>query len=73
MPPKEEVSLSVKNARIFQGFFTGKDSELVIEQVDELCGYNEDTFVPDPYAHAYNAGRRSVGVKFHKILEQKFE
>ena len=69
----KEESLSVKNAKIFQSFFTGLNAELVIEQFDELCGFKDDPFVPDPYVHAYNAGRKSVSVKFHKLLDTKFE
>lgn len=67
--PREITNKSVSNAGKFQSFFKKKDGNFVLEQIDDLTGYNENTYNSDPYDHAFNAGMRQVGVLIHKLLE----
>ena len=34
----------------------------LLDHLEELSALDADMFTPDPYQHAYNAGRRAIGL-----------
>lgn len=59
----------VEDVKKFQEYFNKPESDYILEQIDVLTGYNEDTFNPDPHLHAFNAGMRHVSVMIHNLLK----
>ena len=59
----------IESIKRLKSFFGNAEGDFIMGQIDMLCGYKADTFSPDPYLHAYNAGRKSVAVEIHNILE----
>ena len=43
------------------------------EAIDALTNYRNNTFDPDPYQSAYNAGQRSVAVFVHNVIDQDID
>ena len=37
----------------------------------DMFSAERDTFAPDPYLHAYNAGQQSVGLRFVNLMKDK--
>ena len=58
-----------ENTRRFRSILEGKDGEFILEMVDEMTGYKQNQFTPDPYCHAFNAGLRQSSVNLHELLE----
>ena len=58
-----------QTARI-QKLFKGTDGELGLKEIDCLTGYKNDTFHPDPYQNAYNAGKRAVSIILRNLIER---
>lgn len=58
-----------QTARI-QKLFAGNDGELGMKAIDGITGYRNDTFHPDPYQNAYNAGKRAVSIILRNMLER---
>jgi len=53
---KQEVMRRIERSAAFERTFTGKDGELVRDELKKRCR----GFDPNPYIHAFNAGVRSV-------------
>ena len=70
---KKEVERRVHRSADFQRVFSEPDGERVLSELDKFCGFKDDTFKPDPYVSAYNAGRRSVAIFIHNVIEQDIE
>jgi len=45
-----------------QGIMSSKDGRSYIARLLDVAGANLDTYSSDPYRHAYNAGKRSLGL-----------
>jgi len=46
----------------------GRGADLM-EEIERLFGMHSDTFHPDPYQHAFNAGQRAAVVKIKHIVD----
>lgn len=78
MPPlseeqKKEIEKRIHRSACFQRVFRGADGELALDEINKLCGMKNDTFDPDPYVSAYNAGRRSVAIFIDNCINQDVE
>lgn len=67
---KKEIERRIGRSAAFQRVFSGADGELVQEEINKFAGYKNDTFDPDPYEHANNAGRRSVAIFIDNCINQ---
>jgi hypothetical protein len=80
-PPKVElteeqqkvVAERIHRSACFQRAFSGADGEFTLKEIDTLVNYKGNTFDPDPYQHAYNAGQRSIAVFIHKVIDQDID
>lgn len=70
---KKEVRKRVHRSACFQRAFKGVDGEFTLKEIDALTYYKGNTFNPDPYQSAYNAGQRSVSVFIHNVIELDIE
>jgi hypothetical protein len=55
-----------------EGIMSTKDGRSVVARLIELAGTHSDTFNSDPYKHAFNAGKRSVGVWLESEVSTHF-
>ena len=69
----KSVEAKIRRSGNFQRIFNGKDGKFVLDEIDRFTLYNGNTFDPDPYKHAYNAGQRSMAVFIHNIIDQDVE
>ncbi len=70
---KEMVRERIHRSACFQRAFSGADGESTLKELDVLTNYKNNTFDPDPYQSAYNAGQRSITVFIHNCIEQDVE
>lgn len=70
---KKEIERRIHRSACFQRVFRGSDGELVLDEIDKFGGYKNDTFDPDPYIAAYNAGKRAIAVVIHNAIESDIE
>ncbi|GAI37011.1 unnamed protein product [marine sediment metagenome] len=70
---KQVIEKRIHRSACFQRVFRGADGELALGEIDKLCGMRNDTFDPDPYVSAYNAGRRSVGIFIDNCINEDVE
>lgn len=70
---KKEIARRIHRSASFQRAFSGEDGELALKEIDMLSHYKGNTFDPDPYQSAYNAGQRSIAVFIHNCLEQDID
>jgi len=56
-----------------QRTFKGTDGEFTLKEIDDVANYKGNTFNPDPYQSAYNAGQRSIAVFIHNCIDQDVE
>ncbi len=63
------VEKKIHRSACFQRAFAG-EGQKVLDWIDEFAGYKNDTFNPDPYVSARNAGMRAVSVFIHNVVEQ---
>jgi len=81
MPPKIElteeqkkmVAERIHRSACFQRTFKGTDGELTLKEIDATSHYKGNTFDPDPYQSAYNAGQRSIAVFIHNCIDQDID
>ncbi|MCK5610262.1 hypothetical protein KAR91_50785 [Candidatus Pacearchaeota archaeon] len=74
--PRKKVTTkkaSVSNTEKLKSILGGPDGDFVMKHIDKLTGYSENTFNPDPYKHAFNAGMRQVSVQLHDLLKADIE
>ena len=64
----QRIERSARFQRTFEG-----EGKLVLDEIDRIAFYKANTFHPDPYQHAYNAGQRSIAVFIHTCIEQDIE
>lgn len=67
---KKIVAERIHRSACFQRVFKGADGELTLKEIDEVAHYKGNTFDPDPYQSAYNAGQRSIAVFIHNCIDQ---
>ena len=67
---KEAIERSIEQTARIQKLFQGSDGELGLKAIDELTGYNENTFRKDPCEHAFYAGKRAVSVILHHMISR---
>ena len=70
--PDKEIIEKIHRSACFQRLFD-KDGKEFLEAIDAWAGYKNDTFSPDPYQAAYNAGRRSVAIFIHNVVDNDVE
>lgn len=73
--PKETdaVKERIHRSACFQRIFAGPEGKKVLDWIDTFASYKNDTFDPDPYVSARNAGRRAVSIFIHNVIEQDVE
>jgi len=67
---REANEFAIEQTARIQKLFAGTDGELGLEAIDGITGYKDDTFHPDPYQNAYNAGKRVVSIILRNMLER---
>ena len=70
---KKELKRRIHSAACFQRAFSGEDGEFALKEIDKLTLYNGNSYDPDPYQHAYNAGQRSIAVFIHRSISQDID
>jgi len=70
---RTEVAKRIHRSACFQRVFSGADGELTLKEVDRFLGYRNDTFDPDPYIAAYNAGKRAGAIFIHNAIDLDVE
>ncbi len=69
----EAIEQRTHRSACFQRIFDGPEGQKVLNWIDVFAGYKNDTFDPDPYVSARNAGKRAVAIFIHNVLEQDVE
>ncbi len=69
----QAVEHKIHRSACFQRAFAGPEGQKVLDWIDVFTGYKNDTFDPDPYVSARNAGMRAVAIFLHNVLEQDVE
>ncbi len=67
---REVYEFAIEQTVRIQKLFSGNDGELGLKAIDGITGYNNDTFHPDPYQSAYNAGKRAVSIILRNMMER---
>jgi len=67
------ISERIHRTACFQRTFKGVDGELVLKEIDTLTHYRNNTFDPNPYQSAYNAGQQSIAVFIHNCINQDID
>ncbi len=70
---KKEIARRIHRSASMQRAFSGEDGELALKEIDILSHYKGNTFDPDPYQSAYNAGQRSIAVFIHLCISQDIQ
>ncbi len=70
---KTEIARRIKRSACFQKVFRGTDGEKALKELDKWLGFRNDTFDPDPYISAYNAGRRAVAIFLHNAIDEDLD
>ncbi len=70
---KEEVQRRIHRSAIFQKMFSGEEGLSVLKEIDIISCYKSNTFDPDPYKHAYNAGQLSISVFIHNCIDMNLD
>ncbi len=70
---REAVEQRIHRSACFQRVFAGPEGKKVMDWIDDFAGYRNDTFDPDPYMSARNAGMRAVSIFIHNVVEQDVE
>ena len=67
---REEQEKSIEQTARIQASFAGSGGERGLKDIDDITGYNYNTFDKDPHKSSYNAGMRAVSVILHHIIER---
>ncbi len=67
---QEVFEFAIEQTTRIQKLFSGNDGELGLKAIDGITGYRNDTFHPDPYQSAYNAGKRAVSIILRNMMER---
>lgn len=67
---REAYEFAIEQTARIQKLFQGSDGELGLKAIDGITGYNNDTFHPDSYQSAYNAGKRAVSIILRNMMER---
>ena len=67
---REEQEKSIEQTSRIQSLFAGSGGERGLKDIDDITGYNYNTFDKDSHKSAYNAGMRAVSVILHHIIER---
>ena len=59
----------IERLAAYRSFFESASGRLVLQCLRESCSGESSTFHPDPYEHAYRAGRRSVYLGIMEALD----
>jgi hypothetical protein len=70
---QKEIERRIRRSARFQRAFSGADGEFALKELDTLTCYKGNTFDPDPYQSAYNAGQRSISVFIHNVIDLDIE
>lgn len=65
---REANEFAIQQTEQIQKLFAGNDEGL--KAIDGITGYKNDTFHPDPYQNAYNAGKRAVSIILHNMMDR---
>ncbi len=65
---REAFDFAIEQTAQIQKLFAG--NELGLKAIDGITGYRNDTFHPDPYQSAYNAGKRAVSIILRNMMER---
>lgn len=66
---REEILRRIERSAAFQRVFQGKDGDLVQTELKKQLG----GFDPDPYVHAFNAGKRFIWDFIQNALKEDVE
>ncbi len=67
---RKAMEKSIKQTACLQKLFAGTEGEFGLKAIDEITGYEYNTFDKDPYKHAYVAGMRAVSVILREIMNR---
>jgi hypothetical protein len=67
---KDACEFAIKQTTDIQALFAGDKGDLGLKALDGLTGYEHDPFDPDPYKHAFKAGKRAVSVVLRDMLNR---
>ena len=62
-----------KKRRLFLKVFDSDEGRALLEELKEMCFYNNGNLAPDERLASYIQGRRSVVCDIVKLLEEKEE
>ena len=65
---REVFEFAIQQTEQIQKLFAGNEEGL--KAIDGITGYKNDTFHPDPYQSAYNAGKRAVSIILRNMMER---
>ena len=70
---REQVEERIHRSACFQRAFSGADGEYTLKEIDAVSHYKGNTFDPNPYQSAFNAGQRSIAVFIHNAIDEDIE
>ena len=70
---REVFEFAIEQTAHIQKLFAGNDGELGLKAIDGITGYKNDTFHPDPYQSAYDAGKRAVSIILRNMMDRDIE
>lgn len=65
---REANEFAIQQTEQIQKLFAGNEEGL--KAIDGITGYRNDTFNPDPYQSAYNAGKRAVSIILRNMMDR---
>ena len=65
---REACDFAIQQTEQIQKLFAGNEEGL--KAIDGITGYKNDTFHPDPYQSAYNAGKRAVSIILRNMMDR---
>jgi len=70
---KKIVAERIHRSASMQRTFSGVDGKFSLKEIDILTHYKGNTFDPNSYKAAYNAGQQSVAVFIHNCIDQDID
>lgn len=67
---REAEEFAIRQTTHIQALFADDKGDLGLKAIDGITGYNNDPFDPDPYKHAYRAGKRAVSVILRGMIDR---
>lgn len=67
---REACEFAIQQTTQIQALFAGDKGDLGLKAIDGITGYGNSTFSPDPYKHAFNAGKREVSIILRSMINR---